>query len=90
MPIVTQNFTRLFYPSLRDVYLLSRKPTEYILVGPVTCVRTTDKAVLVKFEGREIWVPRSCLHASENEIQEVGDTGMLIVTDYIAKLKGWI
>lgn len=75
----------------------AKRETVWVAVGPVTCVRTTDRAICVRVasltEGNppeEVWVPKSQLHEEENEIAERGDVGMLIVTDWIAKQKGWI
>lgn len=69
---------------------------EWFLVANVTCIRETDKALLVRVpalkEGNpptEDWVPKSQLHDEENEITTVGDVGMLVCSEWIAKEKGW-
>ena len=62
----------------------------WALVGPVTCVRESVRAVCVRFDGSETWVPRSQLHATENEIKQQGDQGMLILPLWLAQEKGWI
>lgn len=67
-----------------------KKAVGWALVGPVTCVRESPKAVCVRFDGAETWVPRSQLHATENEIKQVGDQGMLILPLWLAQEKGWI
>jgi hypothetical protein len=63
---------------------------EQVLVGPLVCVKETEKALLVKFEGVETWVPKSQVIGSESEVNEQGDQGMLVVTEWIAKEKGWM
>lgn len=62
----------------------------WALVGPVTCVRDSVRALCVRFEGVDTWVPRSQLHATENEIKKQGDQGMLILPLWLAQEKGWI
>lgn len=62
----------------------------YALVGPVRCVAATDKAIQVKWEGAHVWLPKSMLHPTENEIRKPGDEGMLIIPEWLAKLKGWL
>lgn len=69
---------------------MKNNPDNWVLIGPdVICVRETDKALLVKFENKEAWVPKSQLHPEENEIRESGDMGMLVVRRWIAEQKGW-
>ena len=50
-------------------------------------LRTTEKAILVEYDGEEIWLPRS--QVSDGEQYEEGDTGVTIsITEYIAREKG--
>jgi hypothetical protein len=50
-------------------------------------LRSTDKALLVEVEGREIWIPQSQVD-DDSEVYEEGQTGTLIVSDWIADEKG--
>lgn len=46
-------------------------------------IRATDAAVLVDFEGREVWIPRSvCL---EGDALDVGDTDMIVADWFLEK-----
>jgi hypothetical protein len=55
----------------------------------VTVTASTDKALLVvipEHSEEPLWVPRSQIDES-SEVQEDGDEGMLVVTEWIAKEK---
>jgi hypothetical protein len=59
----------------------------------VTVKATTDKAVLVEDEdGKEEWVPVSQIDASSaiSEESMVDDEGELVMTEWIARKKGWL
>ncbi len=49
--------------------------------------RETDKALLVVVEGEEVWIPKGQIH-DDSEVYRQGDTGMLIVSLWIAEQKG--
>lgn len=54
----------------------------------------TDKAILVFIEefDEEFWLPSSQVH-DDSEVYDgcdVGETGNLVVTNWIAEQKGWI
>lgn len=58
--------------------------------GEVTVVRETDKALLVRYEGEDIWIPKSQIHA-DSEIyssKQVGETGTLVLPYWLAEEKG--
>jgi len=76
----------------RAVYMGWRRDDEHkwALIGPVACVRETAKALLVKFERAEEWVPKFMLHEDENEIEHEGDIGILVIPEWLAKEKGWL
>ena len=60
-------------------------------IGDVRLVRTTDKALLVEYEGEEIWVPRSQVD-DDSEIysdKQVGETGLLVIPYWLAEEKGF-
>lgn len=50
-------------------------------------LRTTDAAILVEYEGEEIWLPIS--QVSEGEKYEEGDEDITIsITEWLAGVKG--
>jgi len=46
----------------------------------------TDDAVLVEYEGEDIWIPKSCLE----DYPDVGDGGDILVQQWIAVEKGMV
>lgn len=66
------------------------KPREdkWVLCGEKHVIRVTDKAILVE-PGNE-WVPKTQLHPTENECNNLNDRGMLVVSEWIAREKGWL
>lgn len=51
-----------------------------------TCLRESDLAILVDIEGEEFWIPKT--HVSDDsEVQEEGDEGTLIISEWIAEQK---
>lgn len=62
-----------------------------ISLDDVRVVKTTDKAVLVEYEGEEYWLPRSHIVVEESEVYDVeGDHGTLVITEWIAQQKGLV
>lgn len=57
----------------------------------VTCVTVakSGKAILVKIDGNEVWIPSSQVH-DDSEVWKKGDKGTLILTEWIARQKGLI
>lgn len=59
------------------------------------CLRETDQALLVAVpedhadRTNEIWVPKSQLH-DDSEVYEAGQIGTLVVTQWLARQKGWL
>lgn len=54
------------------------------------CIEKRDKAILVEapdFDGPE-WIPQSQVH-EDSEVYKLGDKGTLIVSDWLAKQRGW-
>lgn len=51
--------------------------------------RETDAAILVIIDKRDIWIPKSQIHET-SEVRGDGDTGTLVITEWIAKQKGLI
>lgn len=69
----------------------------WALIAGCTAIKETDKAILVRVasvDGKgpstEAWVPKSQLHPEENEINESGDVGMLVIREWLAIEKGWL
>ena len=59
----------------------------------VTVLRKTDAALLVEDEnGEEVWIPLSQIH-DDSEIwdeSKVGETGKLVIPEWLATKKGWL
>ena len=69
------------------------EPFEY--PNEVEVIRESDsgKALLVKDdEGEEFWVPKSQIHDDSEVFKPAGvnSYGRLIVTEWLAKEKGWL
>lgn len=67
-----------------------------VVIPDVTCVRVTDRAILVRFNARdkhdehgcrEHWVPQSVI-TDDSEVWELGQTGTLVVRAWFAKREG--
>lgn len=59
---------------------------EDVEIEDVICLADTDKAILVEIDGTQTWIPQS--QVSENsEVWKKGDSGILIITEWIAKQK---
>ena len=91
MPVNSLSFTQLLAADLQRLYdMRFRKEPTWALIGPVVCIKETERALLVRFEGTETWVPKSQLHEEENEVNEAGDMGMLVIPEWLAAEKGWL
>jgi hypothetical protein len=51
------------------------------------CVGATAKAIRVRIDERELWVPQSVVD-DDSEVWKDGDTGMLIVKEWFAIKEG--
>lgn len=62
-------------------------------------IRESDKSILVRVEtseadviqaqgSREVWIPKSQIQ-EDSEVTEVGDSGTLIVSQWLAEERGW-
>lgn len=49
----------------------------------------TAKALLVRYEGEDQWIPLSQVH-KDSEVTKKGDSGLLIIPLWLAKEKGWV
>lgn len=54
--------------------------------------RTTDAAICCHVEGvaEDVWFPKSQINLDDSDVSEVGDTGSLIVSEWIALQKNLI
>ena len=50
-------------------------------------IRDTDKGLLVRYEGEEVWLPKSKI-LEDSEVTEVGDEGILAIPRWLAEEKG--
>lgn len=62
-------------------------------IESATCLRETEKAILVACEEDErflepVWIPKSQVH-DDSLVYKKGDEGTLIVTNWFAKQRGW-
>jgi len=55
------------------------------------CVRATEKAILVEAPvlDDDEWIPQSQVD-DESEVWKIGDSGVLVVSDWWAEKKGWV
>jgi hypothetical protein len=58
-----------------------------VRIDDATCLKATDAAILVEVDGTEYWIPQSQV-TEDSEIWKEGDTGTLVITDFIAEQKG--
>lgn len=56
----------------------------------VTYKRTTEKAVLIRWEGEEYWVPRSVMTCIGQEPRDAYDEVEIEVDDWFAEKEGWV
>ena len=50
-------------------------------------IAETDKAILVRFDDRELWVPKSQV-SDNSDVYEKGDSGNLIISPWFAEKEG--
>jgi len=51
------------------------------------CIKETDKAILVTIDGDEYWIPSS-LVSDDSEVWKEGDTGTLVIPQWLAEERG--
>jgi hypothetical protein len=49
----------------------------------------TDKAILAEIDGTDVWIPKSQIK-DESEVWKKGQSGKLVVTEWIATQKGLV
>lgn len=57
-------------------------------LSPVTCLTATPKALCVEWRGVSYWIPINQIDQT-SEVTASGDTGILIITKWIAEKKGF-
>lgn len=63
---------------------------EWIDFDDCTCLKTTNQAVLViGIKPKPMWIPKSCL-GKASELENEGDTGLVVVNHWFAKKEGLI
>jgi hypothetical protein len=55
----------------------------------IKCHRDTPDAILVRVEGKEVWIPKSHIH-DDSEVFKKGTDGRLIISQWIAEQKGLV
>lgn len=65
-------------------YLLDEKA---VVAEDVTCAAETDRAILVKIDDVEHWIPKGHIH-DDSEVFGRGHTGKLVITKWIAQKRG--
>ena len=71
---------------------LKQYAAKWYYCDDVLVARETERAILVKFPTNAMpqWCPKSQLHATANEVWEEGDRGKIVMSDWIARQKGWL
>ena len=62
---------------------------EYAEFDGIECNVDTPKAILVFVEGKQVWIPKMCIH-DDSEVYMKGTDGKLIITQRIAEEKGLV
>lgn len=63
--------------------------TNYVHLEGCDVLKVTDKAVLVKFDDEQHWIPVSQLADREDHTHEEGDKGVTVsISEWIAEQKG--
>lgn len=57
------------------------------LMGEGRCIRESDKAILVRIDDKETWVPKSVVH-DDSEVWKKDDEGKLVVKLWWAEKNG--
>ena len=56
-------------------------------MGEGRCTRETEKAILVRIDDKETWVPKSVVH-DDSDVWKTGDEGTIIVKRWWAEKNG--
>lgn len=58
-------------------------------IDDVECTKETKDAILCVIDGKSIWIPKSQVH-DDSEVYKDGDSGTLVITQWIAEQKGLV
>lgn len=58
-----------------------------VYLDEVLVVGQTDAAILVQYEGEEVWIPKSQI-LSDSQVEFVGDRGILAIPRWLADDRG--
>lgn len=61
---------------------------ELFQIEDAELVAQTEKAILIKWDGEETWIPRSVIEGSD--LEEKGDVGCVEVKTWFAKKQEWV
>ncbi len=64
-----------------------RDDEKFVRISNAVCVKSTERAVCVNINGEDHWLPRSQMGPG-NEIEDEGDDGTLVCSEWIAGEKG--
>ena len=62
-------------------------PDEFVTFDHVECTAQTNRAILVHVDGEKVWIPQSQIH-DDSEVWGNGDSGKLVISEWIARRKG--
>jgi len=63
-------------------------PPEEVRLDDVELVHETEKAILVRYEGEDYWIPKS--QVLDFGVMEPGQTGYLVIPEWLAEDKEMI
>lgn len=56
-------------------------------IEDVVVIKETEKALLVKIEDENHWIPQSQID-DDSEVWKLGDEGVLVISEWLAEQKG--
>jgi hypothetical protein len=62
--------------------------SDAVRLGDAKVIRETDKAILVRVEGEEMWIPKSAIHDDSEVWSERNCEGDLCVKAWFAEKEG--
>lgn len=61
-------------------------PQPTVEIDEVIALKGTSEALLCEVDGKEVWIPRSCI-SEDSEVQDEGDSGVLVIPLWLVKKK---
>jgi len=65
-------------------------PRPMVEIDDVEVIKETSDALLCIINDEEVWIPKSQIDSEESQILSDGDTGTLVITEWLATEKGLI